>query len=282
MRSARSIRRAAATLLAMLMVMAVALPGSARTLDLDDGFTLVGPGPTYWDFEDDDSGCETSSGFTPVSDGEFGDQSDAFDGGLVVAVDGTAFADGDGIAQLSDDGRTVRVSGTRVDGIQVSRVETVLSTSPTLRSVIRLRNTGDEAKRVTVMWDSNLGSDSSEEVRASSSGDTSYNLNDRWAVSSDSSSDPSDPVLTFALFGEGALRQTDEIVNNFGDGCFTVEYRVRVPAHSKRFLIMFTRMNGTNARAIKTATDFDGVEATHVLLDGLAARVTSRTVNWNL
>lgn len=282
MRSFRSIRRAAVAVLATVMVMAMALPGSARTLDLDDGFTLVGPGPTYWDFEDDDSGCETSGGFTPVDDGEFGDQSDAFDGGLVVAVDGTDFFDGDGIAQLSDDGMTVRVRGTRVDGIQVSRIETVLSSSPTLRSVIRLRNTTDEAKRVTVMWDSNLGSDSSEEVRASSSGNTSYNLNDRWVVSSDSSSGPSDPVLTFALFGKGALVQTDDIVNNFGGGCFTVEYRVKVPSHSKRFLLMFTRMNGANSRAIKTATDFDNVSAGDALLAGLPERVTSRTVNWNL
>lgn len=282
MRSTRSIRRVAAMMLASVMVLAGVTSGSAKTLDLDEGFTLVGPGPTYWDFLNS-SGCDTGTGFTPVDDGSFEDQSDAFDGGLVVAVDGTTFADGDGIVNLAGDGRTVRAQGTRVDGIQVSRVETVLDTSPTLRSVIRLRNTTGEAKRVTVMWDSNLGSDGDEEVRGSSSGDpNTFNLNDRWVISSDSASDPSDPVLTFALFGKGALVQTDDIVSVFGDGCFTVEYRVKVPPNSKRFLILFTRMNGTNVRAISTASDFDGVSAGDALLAGVPARVTSRTVNWNL
>jgi hypothetical protein len=246
--------------------------------------TLAGGGPTWWDFDNGDSACVASDGFTPVDDGAFGPdqtQSDAFDGGLIVNVNGKDLRDRDGIYVTKGD--DVIVDGINVQRVHVWRVERALSTSPTLRSLIAFRNTSRTSKDLTVQWDSNLGSDGTEAVRASSSGDTSYQpRRDRWVVSSDDATTPSDPPLTFALFGKKAAVKTDSVVSGctFGDGEFTPQFKITVPGRATRYLLFFTEMRDTNAHATNTASRFD--DPSRKLLVGLSATVKSQILNWKL
>ncbi len=242
---------------------------------------VVGAGPTYWDMYPDESSCEVSNGFTPASDGAFGpdySQSDAFDNGLEMSVNGKDVPDKDGLLDVR--ANEVIAGGGKIDGVKIWRTERALATSPTLRTLVRFDNTAGSAQTMRVLWDSDLGSDGFEAVRASSDGDTTYDVSDRWVVSSDDPTTPSDPVLTFALFGRKARVGTKAIVNGFGSGCFTVKFAFRVPAHSTRYLLFFTQMNGTNEKALTRATKFD--KPADPLLAGLPDTVLSEIVNWSL
>jgi len=277
-------RRVRARAWLMATTGALALVGSLAPAGagvVGDGTTLMGAGPTRWDLSIDTSSCNTSTVFSPVDDGEFRTKSDAFDGGLTINVDGTDFVDADDSFPLvGQNPVTLIAAGGVGSGIRVTRSETALPGSPTLRSLVALRNTNPNGRNLTVQWDSDLGSDSSEAVRADSSGNAAYGLRDRWVVSSDDATTPSDPVLTFALFGRRASARTTTIVDNFGGGCFGVSFDIRVPGGSTRYLLFFTQMNGSNERAISRASSFDRPGA--ALLAGIPSRVRSDVLNWNL
>ena len=263
----------------------VLVPAQAQEptrLPVVSGIEVRGGGPTFWDMRNDGSACETSDrGFTPVSDGAFGPDyamSDAFDDGLMVSVNGDDIPDLDGTLAIKGD--DVLVRGRKVSGVRITRAERALSSSPTLRSLISFDNRSTSKKQLTVQWDSDLGSDSSEAVRATSDGDTTYELTDRWVVSSDDATTPGDPVLGFILFGKNARQAPKTIVNDLGSGCFTVEYRFKVPAHSMRHLLFFTQMTGTNSKGIAKAMAFDS--PSKGLFSGLSTKVKNAVLNWNV
>jgi len=246
-----------------------------------------GPGGTEWDMTNGSSGCATSSGVA-VSDGEtdpddetdMGSQSDAFDGGLVLEVDGSTFQDSDSTAELA--GQTLMTQDS-FGGLEVIREDTAMTSSPTLRTLTTFDNVSSEDISATVVWSSNLGSDDDEEVRGSSDGNSSYDLSDGWVVSDDDTSD-NDPALTFVLFGGGAPQvTTDSIVDGdtFGTGCFSVDFEITIPAESSRSLMFFTEMNQTTADALNAGPSFDSIEATSDLLGGLSSADLLGILNWS-
>jgi hypothetical protein len=250
--------------------------------------TLFGAGFTQWD-PDENSGCEASTGYTPADDGVIDDgtteDSDAFDGGLLLVVGTETFEDANGVGNLV--GQSLSVGPDSLEGLQVSRTDRALGSSPTLRTLIRLRNTG-AAKTRDIVWDSDLGSDgqAGEGVRDSSNNDTTFQLGDRWVVSSDTATDPpDDPALTHVLFGRSNPREkTVEVINEpeSGSGCFSVRFSVRVPGHSTRYLLFFTEMNRTNAGASNKAGKFNDRNLNRKLLSGLSPSVRNQILNWDL
>jgi hypothetical protein len=252
-----------------------------------DQVNLFGGGFTRWDPENDDSGCESDTGYSSVSDGEIlsptVERDDAYDGGLVLVVGSETFADPDDVGDVSVRNNSLAVGPATLEGLRVSRTDRALATSPTLRSLIKLRNPGP-AQTWDIIWDSNLGSDGGEEVRATSNGDTTYQLGDRWVVSSDDATEPSDPVLTHVLFGKSNPREkTVEIIEPpEGTGCFTVRFSVRVPADSTRYLLFFTEMTKTHGGAENKAGKFNDRNLNDKLLKAIKAKVRNRVLNWDL
>jgi hypothetical protein len=266
------------------VVATVLMAGVASAVPIDD-VVLDGAGPTEWDPEDRDvTSClaDQRDGFTPVNDGNFDGNSDAFDDGLILSVNRVAFRDPDNNGQLS--GEQLKVGPGSTAGVRVTRTEKALQGSPTLRSLIALQNRRDSGRGVRIQWDSNLGSDGSEEVRGSSNGNTTAETSDRWIVTSDNAADPTgDPPLVFALWGPGARSKTGKIIQAPGDGCFTIQMRARIPANSTRYLLFFTEMtDDSNATALLSAQKFDNVGPNSPLLNGVGPSVRDRILNWNL
>jgi hypothetical protein len=261
-------------------LMLVAHAASAA-LEPIDGIVLNGAGPTTWDALATESGCILSGAYTPVDDGALGAKTDAFDGGLMMVVDGVTFADPDGNGSHS--GESLTVGPVSVHGIRITRTETALSAYPTLRSLIKFTNTRAGAQSVPVYFDSNLGSDGNEATRATSSGDLKVTSADRWFVTSDDATTPSDPVLTLANHGVGHVHSTsDSLTHGDGAGCVLTRWGVRIPGDSTRYLMMFTELRATNAAAIQKAAKYNKQHLTAGLLTGISLKVKARILNWDL
>jgi hypothetical protein len=295
MRIRPRLRSVAATIMVIGM-----MSGSqvARSAVVDIDATDLTGGNATWDLEADynfRSGgpCVAKSGFTPATEGSWDDgvtsHDDAFDGGLYIVVDGRTFADNDG--EGTKIGQTMKVGPTALSRLNIRRTERALQTSPTLRSLIRFQNPTNDVISVPVIWDSAVGSDDTEATRASSDGDTFLTRTDRWFVTSDDATTPSDPPVTMALYGKGPIEEKvasviwapeDDPPDPPGEGCISLKYVLKIPAKSTRHLMFFTEMNDTNENAIANAAKFNSVKAGSDLLVGLSDAVMAKILNWNL
>jgi hypothetical protein len=291
MRRRTRVRSVAATIM-VLGLMFGSQVARAAVVDIDST-DLTGDNAT-WDLQADfayGSGgpCVAKHGFTPAEDGSWGAQTDAFDGGLYIVVDGKTFDDNDGNGTKK--GQTMKVGPTTMSRLNIRRTERALQTSPTLRSLVTFQNPTNDVITVPVIWDSAVGSDDSEDTRASSDGDTFTTKTDRWFVTSDDPTSPSDPPVTMALYGKGPVAEKvasvvwapeDDPTDPPGEGCITLKYNLKIPAKSTRYLMFFTEMNDTNENAIAGAAKFNSVKAGNDLLVGLSDAVMSKILNWNL
>jgi hypothetical protein len=263
----------------------------AATVPIDGTVLTANTGTVTWDADPSFGGC-LGSAYTPVDDGVLGAQDDAFDGGLAIRVGLanttgtlTPFTDTDGNGQTgSAGGEALTVGPTKVQGIKVSRTDTALEGTRTLRSLIKLQNpTGKKVSR-TVVWDSALGSDSSTGIRGSSSGDHKLSVADRWVATSDSDVTPNDPALTFAFFGKGSgVLGLNSVIGIPGDDadCVTVGFPVKVGANQTRYLLFLTTMSATNAEAIDAGHAYDK-KSPGAALTGVSSSVQKKVLNWDL
>jgi hypothetical protein len=229
---------------------------------------------------------EDDLGFSPADDVTSDDgSSDEFDGGLILLVAGAIFEDTDQSGDLV--GEQLTVGPTKLEGLRVKRVETALQGSPTLRSLIKLKNKSKHnAKKRTISWESDLGSDGSEVVERTSSGDAVLTDQDRWLVFSDDT--PSDAVGTLALYGKGKgvakSRIADPIVDQ--NGCVEHSIKVKVPKKSSRYLLFFTEAHdGTEDgvdEAISDAAKFNKKKPGGAVLAGVKKSVQKKVLNWDL
>lgn len=242
----------------------------AREVSVGTGCSGSGPGPSY----------------TPVDDGStFRNdtwRTDGFDVGLVAGVEGAPYFDSDGVVTAR--GNTVTTDGRNTAGLVVKRTDTGLGQGA-LRSLVALRNPTEAAVGRIINWESNLGSDQDEQVRASSSGDQAYTKADRWVVSS---TDPplvhlADPADTFVLFGKGAREKVFQVRNApDGSGCMAVDFHATVPAGQTRYLLFFTDMNPQPGTGAKRAKVFNRRHLTNGLLRGVSRHTRGRILNWDL
>jgi hypothetical protein len=233
------------------------------------------------DFEDD-------IGFTPANSvfSDNGD-SDTFDGGLVLAVRSrsgtTIFEDSDQTGNKV--GEQITVGPEKIQGLKVTRVETALQTSPTLRSLIKLRNKRNKAVKRTLIWDSDLGADGTEVVRASSTNDLVLTNADRWMVFGDDPATLDDPQGTFVLYGKGKGVKKTKVFNPVenADGCISFRITVKVPKRSSRYLLFFTEVhdNDALAGALADAKRFSRKRPRGVL-GGVKKSVKKKVLNWDL
>jgi hypothetical protein len=272
MRVALSLTTAAA--LAFTAV-ALAAPTPLTEVDLE-----AAGGDAIFDMQDDLDTCFVQPDVYGIDDGDaFGDN-DAFDGGVVLWVNGIPFVDGDGEGDLVGD--ELRVGPESFSGVNVRRIDRGLAGSPTLRTLIELKNTKKKARTVNLTIDSDLGSDGSTGVRETSSGDSFFSARDRWVVSSDSPTDAGDPPVTEALFGKGRVTRLAHGLVGIEEECFVAGFNVAVPGKAKRYLLLFTELSDTNASAIAGAAKFNKKKLSGALKSGLKKSVRKKVVNWDI
>jgi len=168
-----------------------------------------------------------------------------------------------------------------------------VSSSNTLRTQVQFINLGGTSIPVTVTVATNLGTDAFTVIPGSSDGNTSFNVDDRWLVTSDSLIIPNEIVDTHVLFGPGAsVTSTLALTSAFGCGDiqaktpFTdthgLRYRFQfsVPAFSTRDLLFFNQAHDSNTGALADAAAFDHEPV--AMLAGLSNADLAETVNWNL
>jgi hypothetical protein len=190
------------------------------------------------------------------------DKSDAFDDGLALFVDGRQFADGlhptVRSGQYTSEPRTL-------SGLETTVQLTALPDSPTLRTLVRFRNPGDAPIDATVRTSTNFGSDTATGYRATSSGDTTVTKDDRWTVSSDSPTSPSDVVNLTVVAGPGApvapsALEPTSFACSSNDG-LTTTFPLRVPPGETRALLLFDGLYATNADGVAAAATYDATPA---------------------
>lgn len=294
-------KRHARTAAIVAMATAIATGSSVATAASTaiDDVELTGANAT-WDAEADyDYGagsgapCTTSTaGFTPADDVSFGDMSDAFDGGLFLNVDGTIFDDPDEMGDYRAGTQQLTAGPMKMSRLQVTRIERAITNTPTLRSLIKLKNPTSRDITVPVLWDSAMGADEDERTRASSAPKSRRTTaEDDWTVTSDDADSPGDPVVTFVIYGPGDIDVTNRQVPwapeddegaSVGEACVVFRFRARVPAGQTRYLLFFTEVRGTNEKAIQSAPRFENVRSASPLLDGISGRVADRILNWDL
>ncbi|MEA2522440.1 MAG: hypothetical protein QOI81_2086 [Actinomycetota bacterium] len=284
-----------ATILAAVLAFVgiqVAQAGGSVTIT---GTDLTGATAT-WDVQNDTyygSGgpCFATTGYQPVEDGSYGSQTDAFDGGLLVVVNGHTFNDNDGMGTKSH--QQLTVGPTKMSGLRVTRVDTAFSTSPTLRSLVMFKNPTSHSIKEPVLWDSAMGADTNTLVQETSSGDQTFTLSDRWFVASDDNVAPGDPPVTMVMYGRGSVQKPAAVLNAPGQAssgpnsfdstsCITEKFVMNVPANSTQSLLFFTEMHDTNTTATNAAPKYNTTKPSNKLFDGLSTKVRGTIVNWNL
>jgi hypothetical protein len=289
--------------IAATAMMAVLSPSAGATPAVaDDNLAMTGQGPpvNWWDpysAQNDHANCVATDvgAYTPAYDGTIYDgtryRNDAWDSAFDVTVDGTDY-----VAPIATSGYP-QIDWTRttfgdqvtskpetLSGLRVSDISAVRSkASPTMRLLVKLQNKGASKQVSDVVLSTDLGSDTDTVIQGTSSGDKTETAADRWVVSSDSDTAPSDPVDTQVIYGKGnVLKPTLEQDLNAGNDCLAPSYHVAVPGNSTRYLLVFAEMNATNKAGVKGAqARFDDAVPSE-LLGGVSATVRKEVLNWDL
>ena len=265
-----------------LAVTAEAVPVDPRSRNV----WLHGGSLSNWQVDNDIDYCVASGAFG-FSDAEFVPPGESIKGD---AIDGAmAFEVGSGDSEYQDTDGIVNKSGESVTGdprtlarLRVSVTHTALSQKPVMRSLLKLVNNSSQARTRNVLYVNNSGGDTNEDVRVTGDGDDDVEPRDQWVVTSDHASAPTDPVKTWSLFGPGRVAEKVAAVVQEPDAsdCLTVEFEIRVPARSTRYLLMFTRLSATNNAGFAAASDFDQEKA--YLFKGLKPAVREKVLNWDV
>lgn len=235
-------------------------------------------------FPDDDDTVDCLDGaelYVPAQEGSFEGTSDGFDGGLGLFVEGRPF-----IAGSEGDlvGEQLTVGRVALGGIQVTRIDRGLPGSPTLRDLVKLKNTTRKQQTFAVTITSDLGSDSSTGIRASSNGDDVLSRADRWVVTSDSAGDPADPPVTHVFHGKGKRVRSRNVaaVGVAEDDCLIANLNVTLAKHATGYLLFFVELAESNQDAIANVARFNRKKLNAGLKAGLRKSVRKQILNWDL
>jgi hypothetical protein len=206
-----------------------------------------------------------------VSDGT----SDAFDGALSLSVGATVFP-GAASGRLGLGGQRLVIGPLRMGRLEVTRdIFVPASGGAFARYLEVLHNPGAAAASTSVTISGNLGSDSSTQVVATSSGDLTVSASDLWFITDDGDR-TGDPTLTFVVAGEtGSLQPA--LLSLQGDG-FTLRYDVEVPAGGTVAVLHLVAQSRDQARAGEKARDL--VELRGRAAEGIGEELAASVVNF--
>ncbi len=292
MNISRRSRRTLGLVFAATLVVGLTGPAAAVQTLIDD-VELEGGFNSLFDPDNDQPGNDdclradllNKNAYTPVDDGESANDSDAYDGGMILYVNRRQFVDGNDLG--NEVGEQVQVGPAMLGGVRVTRTDRALANGPTLRDLITFKNSTRRAKSLVIHIENDYGADGDEVVRATSSGpNLSFQVNDRWLLVADDATAPSDALVTNAWYGKNAAEKVVNVTNDIpdGDSCVGVAYRIRVPARSTKHLLLFAQVadNDDITNAQLRAQRFDRNRIPDAFLVGLPNVVRNNVLNWNL
>ena len=272
--------------LLLALPLLLATKSTAATVTINDVNLFANNRTWYPDSADGACIPIIKSGYSPANDASLGIQSDAFDGGLLLVSGNDPFN-----PKIMPSGPTADLTGNQLTvgpksfaGFKVTRFDRLLS-SGIMRSLIKLENKKKKAVSSHLALDTGLGSDSYTGVRKASNG-SKMNKSSRWVVTSDSATNPSDPVVTMAFFGKGKPKVK---VRNLPLGpprpssdCITVSFgKVKIPARTTGYLLFFADINTDNETGISAAKKFNKKKLNSQLLAGISKGVKKKVLNWD-
>lgn len=274
----------------------VTLPVAGR-IPLPFPFSIVaGPNGTVWSLSNNGgTGAGPFSGFcfsgpgVSIDETDTASSNDGYDVAYTLWVDSAIFASA--VADVT--GTTVTAGPVAMSGLNVTRQ---LFFSPT-RQVVRVLNSFQNPTagtiNVVVQTPVNFGSDALTQVQATSSGDLTFTVADRWLITSDDG--PFDPVNTTVLYGAGVPVLPPASVTQSVFECSTTAgagwtFDLSVPAGETRRLMFFGGLEdmlgtgNTVAGAIANAAIFNDAQALHNTTDltsGLTDTELKEIANWD-
>jgi large repetitive protein len=175
-------------------------------------------------------------------------------------------------------GQELRLNPVQVGALQIERRIMVPNDAAWARYVEVIRNPSNEAVRVDLRIDGNLGSDRNTNLVFESSGDGALDEQDNAFITDDRDGQQ-DPTLAYGLSDAWAQSQP-EMIDLDGDDLAMSWTNLRVPAHQQVVLLWFVAQRPNVDAAQRTLAVFDALpEATLVALsDAVRDAVVNRTL----
>lgn len=203
--------------------------------------------------------------------------SDAYDGGHLLSIDNTGFVNFRQ-AVTEDNGREFRIGSQTINTLQVSRKAFVSDNEAFIRYLEILTNPTGSDINVTVRLNTNLGSDASTRLVATSNGDSVVTAADDYLITDDSTSEGvGDPAMVHVFSGPGASLEPS-LVTLLSDR-IVYEYAVTVPAGGRAIVMHFASQNSNTTVAQTSADALRTLQG--AALDGLSAAERQAVVNFN-
>jgi hypothetical protein len=190
-----------------------------------------------------------------ISDGT----SDAYDGGHQISVDGEVFPwFSYGVA----DGREITIGPATLGSVEVTRQVYVPQDAAFARYIDLYENTTAAAVTITISMKTNLGSNGSTTVLATSSGDTVVSAGDHWFVTDDSTDGYGgyDPVVVHVISGvDGAVAATTAAVGDPYSDNVTYDYELTLEPFEQATMLQFAVQRYAPEDAIAAAEELSAL-----------------------
>ena len=205
------------------------------------------------------------------TDGRINDgSSNSYDGGLRLLIDGVAQPSTGGTVIVS--GPDAVVGPWQISGVEVWRRIRVHNDLGHVRYLESLTNTGSQPVTVDLRLDTNLGSNSTTTVVATSSGDTVFDADDEYLVTRGSSGFH----VSHLFAGANALVLPTD--NELLVDSVRVDYRLTVPAGERVLLLHFAAQTLDATSALQEIAEIQPFPAT--VLDGMLRHHQDDVVNF--
>jgi hypothetical protein len=164
-----------------------------------------------------------------------------------------------------------------------------LNDRPILRTLVSIQNQTGATRPITVTFATNFRSDQNTHYVATSSGDSTFAGNDRWAVSADGVTPMINAVNTTALFGLGSPAVIPSFADDQVFACpgagdihgILAEFTLSVPNNATQRLMFFQEINATINAAVSGVGSFDTpMRLSNPLAAGLTAQQLAEIQNW--
>jgi len=219
---------------------------------------------------------------------------DAYDESWQIWVDGAVFSTG-GNALQDITGRKITAGPVTLSGLNVTHQIYLSDTLEVGRILASFHNPTGSPINAMVEVPVNFGSDGSTTVEGTSSSDAVFDVNDRWAVTSDGAP-ASDPVNTTVLYGPGAPSVVPTSVTQTLFSCAGTEgigatFDLTIPAGATSRLMFFAGLgsidnsatNDIGTALIQAAAIWDAEQSLldSGLVDDLTQTELSQIANWD-
>ena len=233
---------------------ALAVPAA---LPLDVTTTLG----TFWSSIDDtgdtttgaafSGNCGGGPGFNITDATSAGGSNDAYDDAWGIWVDGVAFSSGPNV-DLDATGRIVTAGPVAMSGLDVTHQYAFADDLEVARILSAFHNPTGAPISITVEVPVNFGSDGGTQADGTSSGDAVFDMNDRWAVTSDGG--PSDGVNTTVFYGPDSPSVVPTSVTQTVFTCFGTEgigatFDLTIPAGETSSVMFFAGLGSIDNSA---------------------------------